>query len=1273
MSTTNEGSPVANDRSSVVALAILERLLIDRRHGVLRSGADYAAMFPGHEATVLAELARHAAAKTGGGAADVRWIGRYRVLRTLGRGGQGVVYLAEDERLHRRVAVKVLTSLGGLPRVALARFRLEAETASRLAHPGLCTVYDIDEHDGVPFIAMQHVEGESLLRHCSALPVVERRHATLRLFERVAQALHHAHEAGFVHRDVKPGNILVTTTGDPIVIDFGLARSVDADAAGLTRPGELFGTPAYLAPEQILAQSPLADRRIDVWALGVSLFEVLSGGQRPFSAPTYEALCRTITDENPADLRRVAGIDSDLAIVVSTALAKDPAIRYATAADLAADLARARTGEPIRAKPVTAWMRTRYWARRNPALAASLAGTLLVLLLGTLVSMWFATRAGASAAEWARLADLRVVEQLQVEADVDLWPPTPDRLGQFRDWLARAEGLRQRLPEHRAHLERLRSHALPAMQADLAGAGRPADRARLEEIAGDRTFAATSSTSLAERVARLTGVVEARLSDGAALDPMDLDALRLALARELLERARVVTDNEAERAVEEVALRNRLDERVVWRFATDEQQFRHDQMTALVAAVEALHEGSSGTAAGIRSRQSKATAMEARLAAEDAAAWLRCRDDVARADSAYRGLALEPIPGLVPLGIDNRSGLWEFWHVLTGDRPRWNGVPLGPGEVQLGSEAREGIVLVLLPGGSFFMGAAPPESALQNPDPRAQPTEWPPHAVSLAPFLLSKYEVTHAQWLTLANSNDSFLAPGTPSRVGVEIDARHPALSMTWQEAREFCRRLDLDLPTEAQWEYGCRAGTTSPFATGDTVESLLGYANLCDASRVRKYPALLNQSVIDVRPVDFDDGWVETSPIGSLRANGFGLHDLCGNAAEWCRDRFYLYEERPPRPGDGLRGTVESNRERVARPSCMNLPDVYARSAARLNPMPEDRWPFLGFRPMRGLDPRRAAPRRRSWGLQKMRPRSLLSSRSVLMKGCPGVVEDRAVAISAAPSTPESTMPTRITLLAFLVVLCPFFASCASTAKFKATSTAISFNRNLPAHPDCLPGSLELRVFADMLDDPEFQSSLGSSLRAKAGDMFTASGRTAEQQGKKAHYVIRITQMTENSKFDGNEEAAIYGALFGGAGGAVAARNNRIAGGVGGAAAGAGLAYLALGEKKRQYHFLVNIEQMTSAVGRDVLDSSTNTSNRAASGSKDEDVGTVVGTGENAVVRSASKFDVASNYFKQVGSFMVSAEGGAFSSEADAIASAKKAIVEKLPGFLTGGSLIDF
>jgi formylglycine-generating enzyme required for sulfatase activity len=933
---------------SPIELAVLERMLADRAAGRDPEPAHYEALFPGHAELVRRLSAEHAAPTAVDGAPPR--IGRYRVLRALGRGGQGRVYLAEDERLGRPVAVKVLSDLAGCSVHAMARFRLEAATASRLVHPGLCPVYDTGEHDGMPFLVMQYVAGEGLLAHCRRLPLATRVATTLALFEQVAAALHHAHEAGFVHRDVKPGNVLVTAEGQPIVIDFGLVRALDADGAALTRTGELFGTPAYLAPEQILAGSPLADRRLDVWALGVSLFEVLTDGRRPFAAPTYEALCRAITDDEPTALR-LADAPGDLELVLATALAKEPTHRYATAADLASDLQRVRLGEPIRARPVTTWVRTRRWLRRNPMLAASLAAAVLLLVAGTAVSTWFAVRADRALADWARLADLRLVQQLASEQDEELWPATPTRLAQFDDWLVRANAITGRLPVHRQRLAALRATALPATDDDSGAARSPQIAARLVELAAEHTFAATQTQALAERRDRAAALVAALAAD-ADLVARDQANLELEAATKLLAQASRIAAEAPQRTAEATRLRDELAQRVRWRFADAQSQFQHDQLAALLDGIEALLGDGAGSRADLQRRRDHAAALQHRVTSLDANAWRRCRADIARVDSPYAGLDLPTIAGLVPLGIDADSGLWEFWHVGSGERPQWNAVDGDRGRVELGATAREGMVLVLLPGGRFTMGSSHPDAGLANADPESLPPEQPPHEVTLAPFLLGKHEVNHAQWRTRGDRDTGFLVPEDKTPSGLSIDARHPVMQMTWQEAHEFCRRHDLDLPTEAQWEYACRAGSATPFATGAARESLLGHANISDASRVRAYPQLADQAEPALQSAVFDDGFAESAPIGSLAPNAFGVHDLLGNAAEWCRDRFYEYSERPPAAGDGLRGNPAAARLRTARPSNMSLPAVYCRSAMRLNPHPDGSWPFLGFRVARGIGP---------------------------------------------------------------------------------------------------------------------------------------------------------------------------------------------------------------------------------------------------------------------------------------------------------------------------------
>ena len=304
-------------------------------------------------------------------------IGAYELVSELGRGGQGAVWKALDTRVGRTVALKLLPA-GGLSAAALARFRREAALTSRLEHPGLCTVYDVDLEADQPFVAMRLVPGESLQQR------IERARAgqgaldhafAIGLVEQAARALHAAHVAGVVHRDVKPGNLMLTPDGQIVVLDFGIARELDGQAPALTRTGDVFGTPAYMAPEQI--EGLPADARSDVWALGVVLYEALLL-RAPFREPTREALYRAILSQEPDRCWRK--LPTDLQVVLATALAKEPQRRYATAFDFAADLAAYLNGRPIAARPLGWSGRLWRWARRQPRAAALVVGLLLALL-----------------------------------------------------------------------------------------------------------------------------------------------------------------------------------------------------------------------------------------------------------------------------------------------------------------------------------------------------------------------------------------------------------------------------------------------------------------------------------------------------------------------------------------------------------------------------------------------------------------------------------------------------------------------------------------------------------------------------------------------------------------------------------------------------------------------------------------------------------------------------------------------------------------------------
>ncbi len=337
-----------------------------------------------------------------------RQVGHYVIRKELGRGGQGIVFLAHDMRLGREVALKVLTSWGQAPPKVLSRFQREASIASKLEHPGICTVYETGEADGVPFLAMQYVRGESLSRKISAAalqtfadnkdflnleiscteeietelptenPTSKSTNSrstappirqTIRVIEKTARALHAAHEIGIVHRDIKPGNIIVDAIGNPIILDFGLAREIDGDQASLTQTGDLFGTPAYMAPEQLMAKRIRVDRRADIWSLGVTLYERLSLA-RPFVAPTRESLFQAILTKEPPNLRKLnTDVPKDLKVIVGMAVEKDRDRRYATAQDFADDLRRFMEKKPIAARPIGLIGHLTRWGQRNPAVA----------------------------------------------------------------------------------------------------------------------------------------------------------------------------------------------------------------------------------------------------------------------------------------------------------------------------------------------------------------------------------------------------------------------------------------------------------------------------------------------------------------------------------------------------------------------------------------------------------------------------------------------------------------------------------------------------------------------------------------------------------------------------------------------------------------------------------------------------------------------------------------------------------------------------------------
>jgi eukaryotic-like serine/threonine-protein kinase len=303
--------------------------------------------------------------------------GPYEILEEIARGGMGVVYRARHRGLNRIVALKMILPQQLQSAAAIQRFRGEAEAVAALDHPGILPIYEVGELDGLPFFSMKLAEGGSLASQLATWR--DRPRDAARLIAHVARAVHHAHERGILHRDLKPGNILLSREGEAYVTDFGIAKWIGRDTR-LTQDASTLGTPHYIAPEQAAGSSAKLTPAADVYSLGAILYELVAG-RPPFVAETALETLRLVTDTAPPSPRIFnAAIPRELELICLKCLEKEPAARYSSAAELAQDLERWLEGETVTARAATPVEKTWRWAKRNRALAVACAALLITLL-----------------------------------------------------------------------------------------------------------------------------------------------------------------------------------------------------------------------------------------------------------------------------------------------------------------------------------------------------------------------------------------------------------------------------------------------------------------------------------------------------------------------------------------------------------------------------------------------------------------------------------------------------------------------------------------------------------------------------------------------------------------------------------------------------------------------------------------------------------------------------------------------------------------------------
>ena len=531
--------PHSTSRTDSIQAELVEQYLRRLQAGETVDSSEFAAQYPEHAEALrqllpalqmMAELSRSAVRDRSSpplsdaiSGPDLGVVGDFRILREVGRGGMGVVYEAEQLSLRRRVALKVLPLAGGLDPHQLQRFKTEAQAAALLHHTNIVSIHAVGCERGVHYYAMQFIDGQTLAQlinerraseqpppsdrgpsesespaatpaACSATPTPSSRtrefiRMAVMLGIQAAEAVDHAHVHGVIHRDIKPGNLLLDTSGCLWVTDFGLARLQDDN--GLTMTGDLLGTLRYMSPEQALARRGYLDHRTDIYSLGATLYEFLT--LRPaIEGQDRQEILRKIAQEEPVPPRKVnVAIPRDLETILLKAMNKEPESRYATARELADDLERFLRDEPILARRSTPLQRARRWAWRHRPVMVSAAVALLAALTVLAGSVGWIVRDRA-ARQAKRTADVQAaLKEAQRFQEEGLWPQAQAAARRaevlLQDGTAdpalaeRVKSLLRNLAEQEADVRLLaRLEAIRLRQADVKDDRFVLDRSRVE-------------------------------------------------------------------------------------------------------------------------------------------------------------------------------------------------------------------------------------------------------------------------------------------------------------------------------------------------------------------------------------------------------------------------------------------------------------------------------------------------------------------------------------------------------------------------------------------------------------------------------------------------------------------------------------------------------------------------------------------------------------------------------------------------------------------------
>lgn len=868
---------------------------------------------------------------------------RYRIDGEIARGGQGAVMRIWDEDLKRHLAMKLTlgrvssstSKEGGAPSPApstppldsraVHRFLNEAKITGQLDHPGIVPIHELGvDDDGQAYFTMKLVNGHSLHevfhRHRQGDPEWTTQRC-VGLILKATEAVAYAHSKGIIHRDLKPANIMVGAYGEVYVMDWGMARDLAAGESGAstaefgefekqgrtgregmeTLEGSVLGTPAYMPPEQARGDISTLNEKSDVYALGAVLYELLAG-HAPYRDRSRDLgaaeVLTAIAEEAPTDLDVLQPqADSELVAIANMAMRRAAEERYGSAMELLSELRASSEGRVVRAHRTGLRVELAKWVRRNRALAGAVAAALLAALIGTLAVAASESRR----ADVAELSRQRAIAKLDAERARALlnrartpWPILQAYFDEYQQW-----------GEERNRLEREYGSYLEA-QADPPEGW---TSVYLDQLG-------VGTERLSESLDQLLNY-RREIDEYTASDLCDDATAQLFAFREL--------DNVAREA--ELRWRLSLNEPIQLPVDLDEEVRR--AYAQAVYDLQLLLDPDWGGGAWMAGALGHLRERRGALGEAAAQAWSRAVDSISDKDECplYEGLRMEPLEGLLPLGRNLQSGLWEFAHLASGELPSWN-----PAQGATPS-TESGLVFVLIPGGSGLVGSQTSDPSADRYDPNAKNQDEPIAPLGqLMPFFLSKFELTQAQWWRLARRQPSEYIVASEVWGNPRITPLHPVETVSWNSVASWLPVWGLELPSECQLEFAARALFQDQFGRG------LPEGEIAALENWRENPEA--EGVI---------AYLYHAPVGRFAPNAWGLYDVLGNVSELCADYFVMRPERLDpnliRPGT-CELSVFTTAARAYRGGHFNSTLVNLRVGARYRIAPDGASGTLGVRP---------------------------------------------------------------------------------------------------------------------------------------------------------------------------------------------------------------------------------------------------------------------------------------------------------------------------------------